>query len=122
MIRSTLGWMLWGKKTPRRFVFGVGAFSIGSFFFDWFKAPILHNVREPLPLRSRYGEGSYAVVAGATSSTGVAFCERLQQQGFKLIMVDETSKASDLAQLSAKYGSAPTHTFDFRNQTTWQEY
>ena len=90
MIRSALGWMVWGKKTPRRLVFSVGAFTIGSFFFDWFKAPVLHNVREPLPFRRRYGEGSYAVVAGATSSTGEAFCDKLSRQGFKLILVDDT--------------------------------
>ena len=93
----------------------MGAFSIGSFFVDWLKAPILHNARDSLPLRSRYGEGSYAVVTGATGSTGEAFCDKLASQGFKLILVDDGAKSSELAELSAKHGSAPTFTFDFCN-------
>lgn len=122
MILNTFKWMLWGKKTPRRFVFGVGAFTIGSYFFDMFKAPVMHNLREPLALQSRYGADNYAVVAGATGPTGEAFCQKLTSQGFKLILVDDSANSAALAQLSAQYGSAPVFTFDFRNQTTWQEY
>ena len=72
-----LRYLVWGKKSPRRFVFGVGLFTIGSSAFDWLKAPILHNVREELSVKRRYGEGSYAVVTGAASSTGEAFCNKL---------------------------------------------
>ena len=65
-----LRYLVWGKKSPRRFVFGVGLFTIGSFAVDWLKAPILHNQRGALPIKSRYGEGNYAVVTGAASPTG----------------------------------------------------
>lgn len=74
--------MFWGKRTPRRFVFGVGVFTIGSAMYDWLKAPVLHNTREPLNLSARYGDGNFAVVTGAASPTGEAFCENLTRKGF----------------------------------------
>ncbi len=77
MIKKTLGFLLWGKKTPRRFVFGVGLFTIGGGLYDWLKAPVLHNARPALSIKSRYGMENYAVVTGATSSTGQAFCDKL---------------------------------------------
>ena len=89
-------YLFWGKRTPRRLVFGVGLFTIGSGFYDWLKAPIMHNVNGPQDASARYGKGSYAVVTGATSSTGQAFCDKLSSQGFKLILVDDTDKAADL--------------------------
>lgn len=69
--------MVWGKKSPRRFVFGVGLFTIGSFTYDWLKAPVLHNAREALSFKARYGYDNYAVVTGAASPTGEAFCDKL---------------------------------------------
>ena len=111
--------MLWGKKTPRRFVFGVGLFTIGSFVFDQMKAPILHNQRSGLSLNQRYGEGNYAVVTGAASPTGEAFCDKLASMGFKLMLVDGVEQAQSLESMSKKYGEAPTFTFDFKNRTTW---
>ena len=114
-----LKYLVWGKKSPRRFVFGVGLFTIGSFAYDWLKAPILHNQRGGLSLKARYGEGNYAVVTGAASPTGEAFCDKLTQQGFKVILVDDNERADVLKSMSEKYGAAPTFTFDFRKQTTW---
>ena len=84
MIRKSLKFMVWGKRTPRRFIFGVGLFTIGSGLYDWLKAPILHNARPALSIKNRYGtygsdNNNYAVVTGATSSTGQAFCDKLAQ-------------------------------------------
>ena len=108
-------YLFWGKRTPRRFVFGVGLFTIGSSAYDLFKASILHNSRGPLSLESRYGSDNYAVVTGAATPTGEAFCEKLLQQGFKLILVDDIERATALEGLSVKYGSAPTFSFDFKH-------
>ena len=121
-MKTALRYLVWGKKTPRRFVFGVGLYTIFYPVYDMVKAPVLHNAREPLPLKSRYGLGNYAVVAGATSSTGEAFCDKLASQGFKLILVDDTDNEAALNKLSEKYSTAPVFTFDFKHQTTWQEY
>lgn len=78
MIKKSLGWLFFGnKQTPRKFVFGVGLFTIGSSIYDVLKAPILHNARPALSLNQRYGEDNYAVVTGASSPTGEAFCEKL---------------------------------------------
>ena len=85
---SRIAWLFWGKKTPRKFVFTVGAFTVGTTLYDWLKAPIMHNSRPPLSLKQRYGEGTYAVVTGAATPTGQAFCDSLSSQGFKLILVD----------------------------------
>ena len=81
---SGMKYLVWGKRTPRKLVFGVGLFTIGAGLTDWLKAPIMHNtsVREAHSLRRRYGEGSYAVVTGATDPTGEAFCDQLTKQGF----------------------------------------
>lgn len=119
---SVLRYLFWGKRTPRRFVFGVGLFTIGSTMYSWLKAPIMQNVREPLNLKVRYGADNYAVVAGAASPVGEAFCESLVRKGFKLILVDDVDRTEALDNLSSKYGDAPTFKFDFKNQTTWQEY
>ena len=70
-------------------------------------------------MKNRYGTGNYAVITGAATPTGEAFCENLSQQGFKLILVDDVERASELEELSSKYGSAPTFSFDFKHQTTW---
>ena len=66
-------------------------------------------------MSNRYGKGTTAVITGAASPTGQAFCEKLNSHGFKLILVDDTEKAADLEKLSQKYQSAPTVTFDFKN-------
>ena len=60
--------IFWGKKTPRRFVFAIGLFTIGNGIYDVTKASVLHNVRDPLPIAQRYGHNTTAVVTGATSS------------------------------------------------------
>ena len=54
---------------PRKFVFGVGLYTIGYNLYDQFSAPIMHNTQDP-PNLSKYGKGSYAVVTGASNSTG----------------------------------------------------
>ena len=82
--------IFWGKKTPRRFVFGVGLYTIGYNLYDLCGSSLLHNTREPIDLK-RYGKGNYAVITGASSATGQAYCEKLSKEGFKLILVDDCS-------------------------------
>lgn len=44
--------------------------------------------RQPVNLQIRYGANTLAVVAGATSDTGRAICDKLKQNGFQLVLVD----------------------------------
>ena len=62
--------IFWGKKTPRRFVYCVGLYTIGSSIYDVTKASFTQNAREPLPIGVRYGHNTAAVITGASSSTG----------------------------------------------------
>ena len=115
-------YIFWGKRTPTLLVYGVGAYTVGGFFVDFLKAPIMHNTMDPVPIVSRYGRGTTAVITGATSPTGQAFADKLSSQGFKLVLVDDESKASSLSAIADKYASAATVTFDFKRKTAWQEY
>ena len=78
----------------------------------------MHNIEEPLSIKTRYGPDSFAVVTGAANPTGQAFCDKLSREGFKLILVDEPENEATLASLSSKYDAASTFTFDFKTQTT----
>ena len=75
-------------------------------------------MREPVNLSSKYGKGTYAVVAGASDATGQAYCDRLRKEGFNLILVDDCSQKK-LDALSKNYGSAPAFHFDFKRKSTW---
>ena len=109
--------LFWGKKLPRRTLFAVGAYTITYNVYDWLYAPFTHKLmdRPALNAAERYGAGTFAVVAGASSDTGRAYCQHLQKEGFKLILVDDSPDLEQLAkELEAKYFS-----FDFKRQTSW---
>ena len=112
--------IFWGKKLPRRFVFGVGLYTIGYNIYDVLDAPVRHNMEETNNMK-RYGQGTYAVVTGASNPTGRAFCDRLSKEGYKLVLVDDCGQER-LDELSKTYGGAPAFHFNWKRQTTWQEY
>lgn len=62
---------------PKTIILGTGLYTIGNFFYDRSEAYVTHRLleRKPFDLKQRYGEQTYAVIAGATSPTGRAFCE-----------------------------------------------
>jgi hypothetical protein len=72
--------LIWGKRIPRKVVFVTGLFTILYPVYDCSYALVTHNIikREPVNLKDRYGQDTVAVVAGATSSTGFAICEKLK--------------------------------------------
>jgi hypothetical protein len=72
--------LFWGKRLPRKVVFVTGLYTILYPVYDCSYAAITQNLiqREPVNLQTRYGAGTTAVVAGGTSSTGQAICEKLK--------------------------------------------
>ena len=109
-------------KTPRAIVFTTGLFTIGSFFNDLSYSYLAHNHSDmkPVNLQARYGGETYAVVSGATSATGQAFCDRLSKNGLKLILVD--TEQSQLDELSKKHNGSVTIAFDFKSKDDWNDY
>ena len=83
--------IFWGKKTPRRFVFGLGLYTIGYNIYDVVDASVRHNMDDTNNM-PRYGRGTFAVVTGASNPTGRAFCDRLSKEGYKLVLVDDCSQ------------------------------
>ncbi len=61
---------LWGRRLPRKFVYGVGFYTLCSYTYDMAYASVMHNNRPRVDFKTRYGQNTYAVVAGATSDTG----------------------------------------------------
>lgn len=54
-----------------------------------------HFSKTGLNLVARYGEGSYAVVTGATGGIGAEFSKQLAKKGFNLVMIDIDQAALD---------------------------
>ena len=51
-------------------------------------AYFIHNVRDDVLLRSRYGKGTYVVITGATNPLGREFTNLFVRNGFNLILID----------------------------------
>ena len=68
---------LWGRKLPRKFFFAVGLYSIGYTITDLTWAAVMQNQRERMKFQERYGEGSWAVISGATNPTGQEYARQL---------------------------------------------
>ena len=60
------------RHIPRLVVFGTGIYTIGNLFYDQTYATITQKLieRQPFNFQQRYGENTFAVIAGATSPTG----------------------------------------------------
>ena len=113
--------LLWGKRLPRKIVYFTGLYQIGMFFYDWGYPAVRQNyMTEPIDTQARYGQRTVAVVTGATTDLGRAYAQRLSQDGFRLILVDDDDQK--LNEVSKSLCNAPTFTFDFKNKSEWQDY
>ena len=90
----------WGNKRPRRLCFAVGLYTAGYFIYDHAYAPIVHNARPPLDIKSRYGKGSWVVISGATDPMGIDMANHLASKGFKLYLLD--TDRNELEKLTSK--------------------
>ena len=83
-------------------------------------------IRKPLNLTERYGEGSYALITGATEGIGKEFCIQLAKLKFNLILVsrniEKLKKVSD--ELKNKFINLQTILieFDFSKKFSIKEY
>ena len=60
-------------------------------------ATIMHNTRDPVNLKKRDGDGTYAVISGVSNSNDVAreYALSLAKKGFNIILVDANGKAME---------------------------
>ena len=83
-------------------------------------------IRKPLNLTERYGEGSYALITGATDGIGKEFCIQLAKLKFNLILVsrniEKLKKVSD--ELKNKFINLQTILieFDFSKKFSIKDY
>ena len=83
-------------------------------------------IRKPLNLTERYGEGSYALITGATGGIGKEFCIQLAKLKFNLILVsrniEKLKKVSD--ELKNKFIHLQTILieFDFSKKFSIKDY
>ena len=83
-------------------------------------------IRKPLNLTERYGEGSYALITGATEGIGKEFCIQLAKLKFNLILVsrniEKLKKVSD--ELKKNYINLKTILieFDFSKKFSIKDY
>ena len=78
-----------GNKRPRRFCYAVGLYTIGYGIYDMTYYSIAHNAREMINHKSRYGEGSWVVISGATDALGEEFANKFSAKGFNVVLVDQ---------------------------------
>ena len=80
-------------KSPYYLIMGVGTYQVFSFLFSYTYLPEQFKRYTTDDIGVRYeanqSGGTYAVVTGASSPTGQAFCERLSKEGFRLVLVDD---------------------------------
>jgi hypothetical protein len=105
---------------PRTYFYGAGLFTIGNQLYDMSYFTVQHNQRKAYNLSQRYGQGSYAVITGATSATGRAFIQELSKQGMNLILVDEDKAALD--ELISQNPGAKGFQFNFSTTENWRDY
>ena len=78
----------WGNKRPRRLAYAVGAYTIGYQIYDMTYASVVHNSRDPIDLRKRYGYGTWVVISGASDPNGYQFASRFLKNGFCVYLID----------------------------------
>lgn len=80
---------LWGRRLPRKFMFCVGLYTIGYGIYDQSWAAIMHNQRERVNFKERYGQDAWVVISGATNPLGREYAKQFAKYGFNLVLVDE---------------------------------
>ena len=84
-------------------LFCVGLMQVFWFVYGVFVLIHKHCIRKKLDLIKRYGEGSWALVTGASGGIGAEYCKQLAREGFNVCMVSRTR--SKLQQLQSEIKS-----------------
>ncbi len=69
----------------------IGALTLRTAIMNLLRA-IYYQIRPRSNLLKKYGEGSWAVVTGASDGIGVGFCKELAREGFNICLVSRTLK------------------------------
>jgi len=64
-----------GNRRPRRLCYAVGLYTIGYNIYDMGYATVTHNSRDPIDLKSRYGQGTWVVISGASDDLSKEFAK-----------------------------------------------
>lgn len=118
----------WGRKRPRRLVFAVGLYTVGSCLYDMLYPAVTQNMREKLDLKKRYGADTWVVVTGATNELGREFVNHFNSKGFNVVMVDsEQTQLEEAKEATLKNSQSPDSrievvTFDLKKSNHWQDY
>ena len=76
-VKAKKNWIFtWGNKRPRRLVWWVGVYTLAYQAYDMTYASVMHNARDPLNLKQRYGEGTWAVISGANDPLSREFAKK----------------------------------------------
>ena len=124
--RWTLGKMFtWGNQRPRRLCYAVGLYTFFHPIYDMSYASIVHNFREPLDLKNRYGSGSWVVVSGASNPVGKQFALKFAKKGFNVILVDQSEEGmAEVKTLLDKETNVKVQSIyhNFPKSDEWKEY
>ena len=114
-----------GNKRPRRLAYLVGCYTIGYQVYDMTYASVMHNAREPVALRERYGNGSWVVISGASDPVGRAFALRFLQNGFHVYLLGQDALAlstavGDLRKEVGEEAQITMRAFDYEKADDWK--
>jgi 17beta-estradiol 17-dehydrogenase / very-long-chain 3-oxoacyl-CoA reductase len=103
----------------------VGLMSIRRRFMRLLRT-LFYIVKPATNLKKKYGEGSWAVVTGASDGIGRGFCEELAKDGFNVCLVSRTKDKLDqvatyLHELNPSI-STKVVAVDFTKLTTQKHY
>ena len=109
-------------KALKRCIFAVGAFQVSTYLYQIGHEIYARNYRKPYDLKDRYGEGSYALVTGATEGIGKSYARALAKRGLNIVLVGRNQEKLDCmkAEMECEYGVlVQTVKYDFLNSVDY---
>jgi len=111
---------------PKYIVYLTGLYTLGYGLTDMSAASFMHNMRDKVNLRQRYGADTWVVISGATDPVGKEFAEQFSKQGFNIILLDsDENKLQELQKLLQQTGSdnsIKAIAWEFNKHNSWKDY
>lgn len=86
---------LYNSSVWLKICFLIGFITLMCWFFKGLFLVWKLFLRSEFDLGKRYGEGSWAVVTGASDGIGKAYCYALAKRGFNIVMISRTKSKLD---------------------------